>query len=158
MSPSHWDNIYRGSPPQNENTPFAEIAAAVEKQICDVNGRVLLLSVNPTLSGIGADVTAVDRNSSVVQSRWPGNTSRRRAIVGDWLQLPFGRDTFSSCVGDGSMNMLRCRDLELFYDNIARVVRPGGRFVCRMYLTPDIGESVSAVVSAPWQSKVRSFL
>lgn len=159
MSPSHWDSIYQGRT-QHEptSTRYAEIAAGVMKQIAGFDGRMLLLSVSPSLSSIGFDITAVDRNAAVVRHRWPGNTTSRRAVIADWRQLPFAAGSFTTCVGDGSINMLEYHDVKLLYDNLTRVMLSGGRFVCRIYLTPDIGETVAEVAIAAWQGKARSFV
>jgi SAM-dependent methyltransferase len=159
MSPSHWDSIYNDRPLQEpQSTRFAEISAGIKRQIAGIDGRLLLLSTNPTLSSLGSNVTAVDRNPSVVRHRWPGNTADRRAIVADWLRLPFADGSFSASVGDGSINVLEFRDVSLFYQNIGRVMLHGGKFVCRVYLTPDIGETIPEVAIAPWQGKIRSFV
>ena len=160
MSTSLWDSVYRGGPQQEpQSTRFAEVAAGVKQQISGIDGRLLLLSVSPSLSNIGADVTAVDRNANVVRARWPGNTPNRRAVIADWHQLPFANDSFAICVGDGSVNALDYPDgVKSLYDNVARILRPGGKFVCRIYLTPDIGETVADVATAAWQGKARSLL
>ena len=159
MNPSHWDKMYQGRPLQEpQSTRHAEVAAGVKQQLSGINGRVLLLSVSPTLSSIGFDITAVDRVEAVVRHRWPGNTPIRRAIVGDWLKLPFADGSFAACIGDGSMNALDSRNAALLYGSIARVLLSGGKFVCRVYLTPDIGETISMVARAPWQSPIRSFV
>jgi hypothetical protein len=159
MSSSHWDSIYHGRA-QHEptSTRYAEIAAGVSKQIAGFDGRMLLLSVSPTLSSIGSDVTAVDRSAAVVRHRWPGNTARRRAVIADWRQLPFASGSFMTCVGDGSINVLEYHDVKLIYDNLTRVMLSGGRFVCRIYLTPDIRETVEAVAATAWQGIARSFV
>jgi SAM-dependent methyltransferase len=158
VNSSHWDKFYRDRPQQEpQSTRFAEVAAGVKQQISDIGGRVLLLSVNPSLSNIGSDLTAVDRNAAVVRHRWIGNEPNRRAVVADWFQLPFADDSFALCVGDGSVNSVEYPDgVKSLYDNIARVLAPGGKFVCRTYLTPDIGETVAEVAAAAWQGKTRS--
>lgn len=159
MSASHWDSLYRRSPLQEpQSVRHGEIAARVKQEIAGTDGRILLLSVNPSLSAIGADLTAVERNAAVVRHRWPGNTPDRRAVIGDWLDLPFSDNSFAACVGDGSMNVFKYGDLGLLYRSVARMLRPGGRFVCRIFLTPDPGETISEVVVALWRGEVRSFL
>jgi SAM-dependent methyltransferase len=159
MNPSHWDSIYQGGPQQEpQSVRFAQVLAGVKQQIAGIEGRLLLLGVSPSLSDIGSDVTAVDRKAAVVRHRWPGNTPNRRAVVADWLQLPFADGSFALCVGDGSMNAMEYRELKLLYDSLGRVMRRGGKVVCRMYLTPDVGETIAEVAKAPWQGKLRSFL
>jgi SAM-dependent methyltransferase len=160
MNKSHWNSLYQGGPLQEpESVRHEQIAAGVYEQLVAIDGPILLLGVNPALSRIGADVTAVDRNLAVVRARWPGNTPRRRAIVADWRQLPFGASSFAACMGDGSPNCVQHPEaVRSLYENVLRVLRPGGRFVCRMYLTPDAGETVAGVAQAARQGRCRSFL
>jgi SAM-dependent methyltransferase len=151
--------MYEGRPLQEPESPrHAEVAAGVRQQLLGINGRMLLLSVNPFLSSIGFDTTAVDRVESVVRNRWPGNTPARRVVVSDWLKLPFADRSFAACVGDGSINALNSQDAARLYNEVARVLVSRGRFVCRVYLTPQPGESIAAVASAPWRTSVRSFV
>jgi SAM-dependent methyltransferase len=160
MSKNHWDGIYRGHRQQEPGSPrFAEIAAGVKGQVSAVRGRILLLGVTPMLADIGSDVTAVDRNHAVVRTRWIGNAPSRRVVIADWRWLPFGAGVFSVGIGDGSICALQYPDdVGAVYENLSRVLRAGGRFVCRVYLTPDAGESVAEVARAAWQGRCRSFL
>jgi SAM-dependent methyltransferase len=160
MNKSHWDRLYQGGPLQEpESVRHEQIAAGVRDQLTEVDGPILLLGVNPALSGIDADITAVDRNLAVVRARWLGNIPSRRAIVADWRQLPFLGSSFAACMGDGSPNCVQYPEaVRSLYDNVLRVLRPGGKFVCRMYLTPDAGETVADVMQAAWQGGCRSFL
>jgi SAM-dependent methyltransferase len=160
MNESHWNKIYQDGPLQEpQSARHEQIAAGVKAQLGAVRGRTLLLGVNPNLSRISHDVTAVDRNPAVVRDRWSGNTPDRRALVADWLNLPFPAASFAACIGDGSANSLpHAAAIRSLYDNVLRVLHAGGRFVCRVYLTPDTGESVADVASAARQGQCPSFL
>lgn len=58
---------------------------------------------------------------------------RARFLVGDALSLPFRDGEFDACtVSFGLRNM---RDYQAAIDEMTRVIRPGGRFVC-LELTP----------------------
>ena len=156
---SHWDRMYGGASQQEpESRRFGEIAARVKREISGFDERVLLLGVTPMLSTIGSDLTAVDRNHRIVQTRWIGNAPNRRAMIADWRQLPFGVASFSACIGDGSISAIRFEDVELVYKNLSRVLIRGGRFVCRVYITSDDSEAIENVANAAWRGECRSFL
>jgi hypothetical protein len=160
MNQSHWDSLYQGRPLQEPESPRHEqVAWAVREQLAAVQGPILLLGASPTLSKIGFDVTAVDQSEAVVRARWPGNSPSHRAIIADWLQLPFPTCSFAACIGDGSTNSLpHPAGVRSFYESVSRVLRTGATFVGRVYLTPDAGESVAQVASAAWQGRCRSFV
>jgi hypothetical protein len=160
MNKSHWNEIYQGSPVQEPWSPRHEqVAAGVKEQLSAVHGRILLLGVSPTLSKIGFDVTAADGNQAVVRARWPGNTPGRRAIVADWLRLPFPAESFAACIGDGSTNALPHQvAVRSLYENVSRVLRASGTFVNRTYLAPEAGETVAEVANAARQGRCSSFV
>jgi SAM-dependent methyltransferase len=138
--------------------PHPEVIAAVRQQIGDRAGRTLLLDVTPELADISQDVTALDRNYSMVVHVWPGNTAARRAIVGDWRNGNFAPNSFSTCVGDGSLCGLRSPDeLGRVLIGLSRALRSGGKFVCRVYVPPEVHESISAVGEAAWSGAIGSF-
>jgi len=156
---SYWNNIPRHwarlGPPVR---PTHEVVSVVSQQIAAAPGKVLLLGVTPELAGIGADVTAVDRNANMIKYIWPGDSAGRRSRNGDWRDLQFGGGLFASCVGDGSLNVITYPDdiLKVFR-GVSEVLRPGGRFVCRLYLTPDRCESPEEVRIAAMEGGIRGF-
>jgi SAM-dependent methyltransferase len=160
MNKSHWDSIYQDSPLQEPESPsWRQVAAGVKEQLAEVRGRILLLSANPMFSNMGFDVTAVDRNKAVVRARWLGNAPGSRAVIADWFQLPFATSSFSACVGDVSTNVIpHPESVRALYESAYRVLLTGGRFVCRILLTPDAGETVAEVSKAALQGRCRSFL
>jgi SAM-dependent methyltransferase len=138
--------------------PHPEAVAAVSAQIGDRLGRTLLLGVTPELADISDDLVAIDRNHSMVQHVWPGNTASRRAIVGDWRNCHFVPASFSYCVGDTSFGALRFPDEVVSVCNhLSQILRPGGKFVCRVFLSPDVPESIEAVRDAAMAGAIRNF-
>jgi hypothetical protein len=147
MGTSHWADHTAGwgkiRPPLRPND---EVVAAMEDLLGDRRGPTLLLGVTPELAAIGPDVTAVERNPSVIANVWPGDTDTRRALAGDWVDVEREGRRFTAAVGDGSINCLRYPDtVRRLFGVLASVLEPGGRFVCRAFVTPDPGESVDAV-------------
>jgi SAM-dependent methyltransferase len=138
--------------------PPPDVIAAIEEQIKDRAGRALLLGVTPELADVTSDLVAVDRNFSMIANVWPGNTAHRRAIVGDWRNSNFASDAFLFCIGDGSLSFLTYPDetAALFHE-LTRVVKSGGRLVFRLYLAPDIAETILALQDAAMSGNINSF-
>jgi SAM-dependent methyltransferase len=105
---------------------------------------VLLLGVTPELSILGEELVAVDNSLRMIELVWPGDDERRRAIIGDWTELPFDDGTFDAVVGDGSLNSAP-EVMEQIVREARRVLRPGGRVVFRMFCSPDEAESLHAI-------------
>jgi len=138
--------------------PHPEVVAAVSAQIGDRPGRTLLLGVTPELADIAADLVAVDRNPSMVRHVWPGNSASRRAIVGDWRNRNFAPASFSCCVGDTSFGALLFPDeVALACNHLSEVLQPGGKFVCRVFVSPDVRESIEAVRDAVMSGAIHNF-
>jgi hypothetical protein len=158
-SDSHWAAVYRQGPRLGPPLVVTdEIAAAYRAAIAGCRGPGLLLGVTPRLTDFAEDVTAVERNQSVIAARWPGDTPRRRAILADWREMAFPPGSFSACVGDGSFNALA--SMSEASDVLARVANalaPAGRVAVRTYLTPDEGETVAAVFAAARAREIASF-
>jgi SAM-dependent methyltransferase len=159
MSDSHWTQHHRNwarlGPPLRPN---GEVAAAVRDLLSGHDECILLLGVTPELADVGADVTAVDRNPAMIANIWPGDTTARRAVAGDWLRLGFPDASFSAAIGDGSLNALGYpAGHQALHGELARVLRPGGRFVCRVFAAPRAGEPVEALREAALGGAIRGF-
>lgn len=144
MSGNHWLTIHqwwqRLGPPQR---PPADVIAAVKVLVQGIEGRGLLLGVTPEYADLLPDMTAVDRSRSMLDHIWPGDTARRRAIQGDWLDYDAPAGSFAVVVGDGSLNVLTYPDgIERLFERLTRLLRPGGRAVFRVYTTPGAGETL----------------
>jgi hypothetical protein len=159
MTRIHWKDYYRAWPQLTPPLrPHPQVVAAVRTEIGDSPGRTLLLGVTPEFADIADDLIAVDRNHPLVSHVWPGNTTARRAMVGDWLNGNFVAGSFSTCVGDGSLSVVEFpRRTALLCERIYEVLRPGGRFAGRFYAAPDNGESVAAVKAAAVDGAIRNF-
>ena len=108
MTESHWNRLYQNSPVQKPERPRHEqVAAGVTKQLSAIDGRILLLGASPTLSRIGSDLIAVDRNRGRGAERGglaipkPGGGSLRTGC-----NFPFPAGSFAACIGDGTANAL----------------------------------------------------
>jgi SAM-dependent methyltransferase len=136
-----------------------EAIAGIKQQLSDRPGPILLLGLTPGLIDLGPELTAIDADEAAIRDRWPGDTPTRRAIFGNWLAPPVPPAAFASCVGDGTVNALSYPDdVAKLYGAVARILRPAGRFVCRVFAMPDVGETVAAVKAAALRGEIRRFM
>jgi SAM-dependent methyltransferase len=159
MTASHWDEFHRRwSRVKAPLRPNAEIVAAFEAAVAGHNGRVLLLGVTQELADIGRELVAVDSSQGMIDNVWPGNLARRRAQLGDWLDLKFPQGHFTAVVGDGSLStLLYPAGHRAFYAQLEHVLKPGGRFVARTFATPEDGDTIDAVVARTQAGRIANF-
>jgi hypothetical protein len=131
--------------------------ASIRAQLAGHGARVLLLGVTPELAELGGSTCAVDHNAGAVANVWPGDTATRTVVRAEWQRLPCAAGTFSAAIGDGSLNCLAwpCDYTRVFYE-LARLVRPGGRIVLRLYVRPTHCESLDQVREAVIAGEVGS--
>lgn len=158
-SDAHWAAIYQ--PAARLGPPLfvdSSIAAAYQAAINGRAARGLLLGVTPQLADFAADVTAVERNPTVIATRWPGDTPQHRAVCADWREMIFSPGSFTACIGDGSLNSLPDLDtVTAILSRVAGFIQPGGPLVFRVYLTPENCEPVGAVFEAARARRIASF-
>ena len=155
MSTSHWHELYsawaRLRKPLQLND---QVIAAIKQEIAGCSGPILLLGITQGLTDAGHDITALERDETSVRNRWRASGPNRRAVVGDWQQPPFAPGTFAACIGDGIPIALRHPEgASSFYDALAFVLAPGGKFVTRIFAMPDARETVAAVKAAAFQGE-----
>ena len=161
LDKSHWASFHRHwsklKPPQR---PHPDVAIALDRLIAEHGhaDRVLLLGVTPELAPLGRRLVAVDRNQTMIDHIWPGDSDSRQAIKGEWLALPFPPGLFGAVIGDGSCNCLTYPDAyRALFAEIGRVTRPGGRIAIRVYLAPDLPETVPALRAQVLSGRAGSF-
>src|SRR5262245_1029415 len=138
--------------------PPPDVIVAVRELIKDIRGRALLLGVTPELADVAPHMVAVDRNFSMVANVWPGNTPSRCAMVGDWRRPNFKSDAFSICIADGSLSFLTFpEETEALFRELNRILKAGGRTVFRLYLAPDVAETISALQDEALSGKISNF-
>ena len=159
MAASHWEEFHRRwariKPPLRPN---AEIVAAFDAALTGHANRVLLLGVTRELADLGHELIAVDRSAGMIEHVWPGDSARRRAQQGDWLDLKFPKSHFTAVIGDGSLSTLPYpAGHRAFYAQLERVLKPGGRFVVRTFATPDHGDTVDTVADRVAAGRIGNF-
>lgn len=114
--------------------PSIEDVAMFSNQL-STNGKNLLLGVTSELMPM-ADI-AVDNDPAVIQMQ-------PKAILADWADLPFG-PTFDAVMGDGCLTAFQGGQ-DLFFQQMKKVIKPGGRLILRVFISPDTKESLEAVL------------
>jgi hypothetical protein len=122
--------------------PNEEVVAAVRAATAEHNGQVLLLGVTPELAAIGETTVAVDMSEEMIAAAWPGDTDTRRAIRGNWLQMPLRRREFTAVIGDGSLAFMPLAAYAPLFEQLGGLLLPGARLAVRCYETPEPCETV----------------
>ena len=63
--------------------------------------------------------------------------------IGDWLDLGARERRYAAVLGDGSLNMLPHEEIGRLLAIVVGLLRPGGRFACRLFERPEPGYSES---------------
>ncbi len=156
MSEDHWPLHARAwslvGPPLR---PCAEDIEIVRGAIATRTTRaidVLVLGVTPELVAMtlphGSSLVAVDKQSSMIDALFEP-AAHRRAITGDWLAMPLPDASIDVAVGDGCLSVFAFPGTyRAFAAELARVVRPGGLLVLRLFTAPRVPESLDDVRAA----------
>lgn len=137
--------------------PDAEIVSAYRAALGSHASHILLLGVTEELADIGHETTALDISRKMIAHAWPGDTATRKAIRGDWLDMPFGERRFSAAIGDGILAAIPPPQYTTLAAQFARALLPGARIVLRLYETPERGEAVEQVREAAMGGTIRGF-
>lgn len=134
--------------------PCAEDVAITQAEVAplgDAPVHALVLGVTPELVALrlpaGSTVTAIDRSPAMIASLFVAAPDRR-ALVGDWLSLPLPHASIDLVVGDGVCSLLAVEDYGALAAELARVLRPGGRVVLRLFAAPARAETLDDVRAA----------
>ena len=98
--------------------------------------NVLMLGVTPAVYRLPwpphSAIQAVDRSLPMIEHVWPGPVGS--AEVGEWTHLPFPAERFDRVISDGGMTFLGPASIDELRTEVARVLRPDGLFVTRVYV------------------------
>jgi SAM-dependent methyltransferase len=158
-SSNHWNAFYqrwKGLPPPLR--PHADVVCAIRENLPAGGDPVLLLGVTPELATIAPNLLAVDRSEMMIAKVWPGNAAGCRVRRDDWLTMELPPHSFAAAIGDGSLNAVTYPDgQEQVYRQLLRFVKPGGRLLFRVYLTPWPGETIDQVAATAWNKAQGTF-
>lgn len=156
---NHWDAIRRhwqllGSP----LCPPPEAVATYEHELGLQSLDVVLLGVTPELAGLGRTMLAVDESPTMISGLWPGDTATRKAVAGNWLDMPVAGTSIDAVIGDGCLSALGLSVARrALFAEIARVLRPSGRAGFRLYASPETPDDPQAVRALALSGGVSTF-
>ena len=135
---NHWDAIRRhwqllGSP----LCPPPEAVATYEHELGLQSLDVVLLGVTPELAGLGRTMLALDELPTMISGIWPGDTATRKAVAGNWLDMPVAGASIDAVIGDGCLSALGLSVARrALFAEIARVLGANGYAGLRLYASP----------------------
>lgn len=131
----------------------------VEAELGDRPVDVLILGITPELVGMtlprGSTLVAVDREPAMIEALFQPAPDRR-VLVGDWRALPLPPASIDVAAGDGCASVFAFPgEYQGFAAELARVLRPGGLALLRLFAAPASPESLDDVRAA--LPAIRSF-
>ena len=128
--------------------PHPDVVEVLKRELDIENADMLLLGVTPELARLGRTMIAVDAGPHMIGALWIGDTPTRKAVVGNWLDLPIPDDSIDVVVGDGCLCVVTGAAQRLrVIEEVARVLRPGGRAGIKLFARPDTPESFEDIKS-----------
>lgn len=96
------------------------------------------------------ELLAVDRSESMVRLIWPGDIpGRRRAVVGDWMNLSLAAQSQGVIIGDGCFALFdHPRGQRAFAGALQRILQPHGLFIMRFFVQAKRREKPAEVFQA----------
>lgn len=123
---------------------------------------VLLLGVTPEIAAFrwsdDFHLTALDASGMMIRAVWPGDAPGRRAVLGDWLAMPFPDASFDLVLCDcGLVAVAEIHRFAKLGLELRRVLRPGGRVAMRHFSRPARPGSTAEIFQAVESGTVRDF-
>ena len=147
--------------------PCAEDIALIEQALAQhfpthTTLDALMLGVTPELAANrwmpALNLVAVDNTLAMIQRVWPKNAAHRKALCGNWLQLPVRDACMDLVLIDGALPAILFPDAHRkAATELHRVLKPGGLFVARIFARPDNTESVADVLAALHRRQIGNF-
>lgn len=156
----HWAQIatrwaHTGPPLRPSPDDLAEYRRAVAKFAGDRPVKALVLGSTPEFREApwppGSDVVAVDRSAAMLGALWKGT-----GLQGDWRSLPLADGTRDVALCDGGLHLLNPAGQAQLVCELARVLRPGGIAVFRVFSPPREREEPGAVLDDLLHRRVSS--
>lgn len=113
----YWDSF-------EKDQVFPLLGNIKNKQILDVGAGTGRLAFR--LMNVGAEVTALDV-SEVMVDKLKAKNYKLKAVVGEAENLPFVDDIFDMVIA--TFLIVHLKDLKRFFDEVYRVLKPGGLFL-----------------------------
>jgi SAM-dependent methyltransferase len=147
-----WMHVDRPLKPSPDDIAVLERFATIAAQKISQDFVTLLLGVTPEIAGCrwpeSTRLTAIDSSPAMIHALWPapGIPAASRVICADWRNMPLGSGTIDFIAGDGCNAALSFPiDVSAMLSQVARVLRPGGMFVSRVFVRPEPIETVEDI-------------
>jgi len=145
-----WKKVESPFSPSKGEVMFYE--KAVKKILKRKNPKALVLGATPEIRDMLAkykklDVYIMDADVPVYRAMtrlMKRKNKQEKLVVGDWLKMPFKKDTFDLILSHGAFSVISLKNHEKFYKNIKRVVKKDGYVVMsRVNVEPFLKEPIS---------------
>ena len=141
-----------------------ELAQRHARSIVDEMLSAVLLGVTPELAAMQwperTRLLGLDRCPEMIAGLWPLDSvpTEAKAVQGDWNAIPCDAGSVDLVVGDGCYVLLPYPEI---YDGVsaevARVLKPDGRFSIRVFVRPEKPESPEDVMCDLQEGLIGSF-
>lgn len=126
--------------------PHPDVVEAMKLALRTDGADMALFGVTPEFARLGKSLVAIDANPHMIGALWIGDEADRRAIVGNWLELPLPDSSIDTIVGDGCLSAVVSEAQRLkCLQEMARVLKPGGRAGIRLFARPKQTELLDAI-------------
>jgi SAM-dependent methyltransferase len=147
-----WDYVGPPFRPTPEDVGFASAVLRTmpnAKQTSTLTA--MLLGVTPELAAILAETRSVEIDHSIGMINWSWMKFPRghlaTPIAARWTSLPLRNNSVDLIFGDGCNIQLEFPGAyQTWFREMARILRPGGKVVLRVYLSPETPETPNAVI------------
>ncbi|MER9938276.1 class I SAM-dependent methyltransferase [Mesorhizobium sp. M0088] len=156
---NHWDDYHRHwKLLEAPLRPTAETVAIFDRELDLGNADVLLLGVTPELAILGKSMLAVDQSAAMISGVWAGDDGSRRAIAGNWLNLPVDHASIDAVIGDGCLSAVDSQAARSsLFGEVARVLKPGRRAAIRVFARPETADDLRGIEALVLAGGVENF-
>ncbi|MFH1604888.1 MAG: methyltransferase domain-containing protein [Pseudomonadota bacterium] len=156
---SHWDDhAAQWNLLASPLRPHEDDVGNLRQALPNIGGLHFLLGVTPEYGKLIDRIIAIDHNAPMIRAVWLREVRGKSAVQADWLHLPFGDDSCDACIGDGSLNVFSYpSQYGLLFEQVRRVLRPGGQLALRVFVRPDAGETCETVCARAMRAASGNF-
>lgn len=153
-----WANLFRTwdllKPPLR---PHPDVVEVMKRELQTDGAEMALFGVTPEFARFGRSLVAVDANPHMIGALWIGDDATRKAVEGNWLDLPLADASIDAIVGDGCLSAVTSEAQRLkCLEEMARVLKPGGRAGIRLFARPKHTEPLDAIKADALAGRIKA--